>query len=132
VQPDGSFTATLAPARRDAARVRYQARLGTRRSQSIAAQRRFAGLRLAVTDRRVVLSGRTVGRRPRSVDLLGRAGGCGTFKRLATVRVRRDGRFSLSAAVFRDLDIATYRVRIAAAGAAGPQEFTPPRAITLG
>jgi hypothetical protein len=56
-----------------------------RRSQSIAAQRRFARVRLVGTGGRVVL----VGRRPRSVELLGRAGGCGTFQRLATVRVRR-------------------------------------------
>jgi hypothetical protein len=93
-------------------------------------QRRLAGVRLAVDGGRVVLSGRTVGRRPRSVELLGRQG-CGTFRRLDTARVSRTGRFRLSAAPFTGVDIASYRVRIVAAGAAGVREGTPPRAIVL-
>ena len=83
-ESDGSFTASLAAPRRGAAGLRYQARLGTQRSQSLAAQRRLAGVRLSVASGQVVLSGRTVGRRPRSVELLGRGGGCGNFTRLAT------------------------------------------------
>ena len=126
VRANGSFSATVA-----AASVRYHARLGANRSQTLAVQRRLAGVRLSVSGGRVVLSGRTVGRRPRSVELLGRAAGCGGFKRLASVRVGRSGRFSLSAALFGDVDIAAYRVRIAAAGAAGARESTPPRAVVL-
>ena len=131
VQPDGSFAASFRAAGRSAALGRYQARLGTRRSQSVAVQRRLANIVLQASSGTVTLSGRTVGRRPRSVELLGRAGGCGSFKRLATVRVGATGRFTLSAAAFGDLDIATYRVRIAAQGAAGQHESTPPRAVAL-
>ena len=131
VQSDGSFAASFKAAGRAAALVRYQARLGTRRSSSVAAQRRLAGIELQVTSGTVNLSGRTVGRRPRSVELLGRAGGCGAFKRLATARVSASGRFTLSAAAFGDVDVATYRVRIAAGGAAGQREATPPRAVAL-
>ena len=43
----------------------------------------------------------------------------------------RTGRFSLSVSAFPAVDIATYRVRIVAAGAAGVREGTPPRAIAL-
>ena len=131
VQTDGSFAVTFAAARRSPAAVRYQARLGALRSQTIVAQRRLAGIRLAVSGGKVVLSGRTVGRRPRSVELLGRVGGCGSFKRLATARVRSSGAFRLTAAADTTVDIATYRVRIAAAGAAGAREATAPRAIAL-
>ena len=131
VQTNGSFQATFRAARRAPARVRYQARLGTRRSQSLVAQRRFAGVKLAVSGGKVVLSGRTVGRRPRSVELRGRAGGCGAFKTLATARVRANRTFSVSATAFADVDIATFRVRIAAAGAAGARESTAPQAIRL-
>lgn len=130
VRADGSFSGSLAAPRRGGSGLRYQARLGTRRSQSLAVQRRLAGVRLSLTDGRVVLSGRTVGRRPRSVELHGREG-CGTVKRLATARVSRSGRFSLSAPAFGAVDIATYRVRIAAAGAAGARESTPLAAIAL-
>ena len=131
VRANGSFSATLAARRGAVASVRYHARLGTNRSQTLSVQRRLAGIRLSVSGGRVVLSGRTVGRRPRSVELLGRAAGCGAFKRLATVRVSRNGSFSLSAAPFGNVDIAAYRVRIAAAGAAGARESTPPRAVML-
>ena len=130
VRASGSFTGSLAAPRRGAPALRYQARLGTRRSRSLAVRRRLADVRLALAGGRVVLSGRTVGRRPRSVELLGREG-CGAFKRLATARVGRTGRFSVSAAAFGGVDIATYRVRIAGAGAAGARESTPPRAIAL-
>ena len=121
VRANGSFGATVAAPRRSAASARYHARLGASRSQTLAVQRRLAGVRLSVSGSRVVLSGRTVGRRPRSVELLGRAAGCGAFKRLAIARVSRNG----SAAAFGDVDIAAYRVRIAAAGAAGARESTP-------
>jgi len=131
VRANGSFSATVAAPRRSAASARYHARLGASRSQTLAVQRRLAGVRLSVSGSRVVLSGRTVGRRPRSVELLGRAAGCGAFKRLAIARVRRNGSFTVSAAAFGDVDIAAYRVRIAAAGAAGARESTPPRAVML-
>jgi len=131
VQSDGSFAVTFAAARRNPAGVRYQVRLGALRSQTIVAQRRLAGVRLAISGGKVVLSGRTVGRRPRSVELLARGGGCGAFKRLATVRVSAGGTFRLTAAADTTVDIATYRVRIAAAGAAGAREATAPRAIAL-
>jgi streptogramin lyase len=131
VAADGSFRATFRAARRAPAQVRYQARLGAKRSQTLAPQRRFAGIRLTVVGGRATLTGRIVLRRPRRVELLGRAGGCGAFKRLATARVRAGGTFSLSAAAFSDVDIATYRVRIAATGAAGVRESTPPRALKL-
>ncbi|HEX2772726.1 MAG TPA: hypothetical protein VHN18_09890 [Micromonosporaceae bacterium] len=131
VRANGSFSATVAARRGSAASARYHARLGANRSQTLSVQRRLAGVRLSVSGGRVVLSGRTVGRRPRSIELLGRPAGCGAFKRLATVRVSRNGSFSLSAAAFGDVDIAAYRVRIAAAGAAGARESTPPRAVML-
>jgi streptogramin lyase len=131
VRPDGSFVATFKARRRAPAQVRYQARLGTRRSQSTTAQRRFADIGLLVSGASVRLTGRILGRRPRSVELLGRAGGCGAFKSLATVRVRVGGRFTLTAAAFAEVDIATYYVRVGAAGAAGQRESTPPRAIAL-
>lgn len=131
VRPDGSFAARARAAPGNPNTVRYQARLGPRRSQSVVAQRRFAGLRLAVTSGRVVLRGHTVGRRPRGVELLGRGGGCGPFKRLATLRVRAGGRFTLTAAPFAEVDIATYRVRVGTVAAAGTRESTPPQAIAL-
>jgi hypothetical protein len=130
VRADGSFQVTFA-ARGNPLLVRYQARIGDRRSKSVAVQRRLAGVRLSVGAGKVVLSGRTSGRRPRSVELLGRAGGCGALGRLATARVRTNGTFRLSAAAFTDVDIASYRVRIAAAGAAGRREASPPRALEL-
>ena len=130
VRANGSFAGSLAAPRRGGSGLRYQARLGTRRSQSLAVQRRLAGVRLSLSGGRVVLSGRIVGRRPRSVELLGREG-CGSFKPLATARVSGSGRFSLSAAAFGAVDIATFRVRIAAAGAVGARESTPPAAIAL-
>jgi streptogramin lyase len=131
VQRDGSFVATFKARRRAPTEMRYQARLGTRRSQSTTAQRRFAGISLQVRGARVRVTGRILGRRPRSVDLLGRAGGCGAFKSLATARARVDGRFVLTAAPFAEVDLATYYVRVGAAGAAGQRESTSPRAITL-
>ena len=131
VRANGSFSGTVAAPRRAAAGVRYQARIGTLRSQTVAVQRRLAGVRLSVSGGRVVVSGRIVGRRPRSVELLGRSAGCGAFRRLATVRVSRSGRFSVGAAAFGEVDIAAYRVRIAAAGAAGARESTPPQAVVL-
>ncbi len=130
VRSDGSFQVTLA-ARGNPLSVRYQARLGTRRSRAVLAQRRLAGVRMSVGAGRVVLSGRTTGRRPRSVELLGRAGGCGALKRMATARVRAGGTFRLTVAPPRAVDIATYRVRIASAGAAGAREATAPRALEL-
>jgi len=127
----GSFSVTFAAARRNPAGARYQARLGALRSQTIAAQRRLGGVRLALSGGRVVLSGHSIGRRPRSVELLGRAGGCGAFTRLATARLRSNGTFRLSAVASTTVDIASYRVRIAAAGAAGARESTAPRSLAL-
>jgi streptogramin lyase len=131
VRPDGSFTASVNAARRAPAEVRYQARLGARRSQTLVAQRRFAAIRLAIVGAKVTLSGRARGRRPRGVELLGRTGGCGPYQRLATARVRAGGTFTLSAPPYANLDIATYRVRIVAAGAGGARESTPPRGLRL-
>ena len=132
VTADGSFAATFGAARRNPTRARYQARLGALRSQTIAPQLRLAGIRLATGGGRVVLTGHTTrGRRPRGVELLGRAGGCGAFTRLATARVRSNGTFRLTAAAPTAVDIASYRVRVAAAGAAGARESTAPRSLAL-
>jgi streptogramin lyase len=131
VQSDGSFVVTFAVTRGSPAGARYQASLDALRSQTVTPQRRLTGVRLSVKAGRVVLSGSTTGRRPRSVELLGRAGGCGAFARLATARVSSSGAFRLTAAAPTTVDIATYRVRIAATGAAGAREATAPRAIRL-
>jgi streptogramin lyase len=131
VGSDGSFAVTFGAPRRNPAGGRYEARLGSRRSQSIAVQRRLAGVRLTVSGATVTLSGRTIARRPRSVELLGRAGGCGAFARLAITRVRSNGTFTLTAAASTGVDIAAYRVRVAASGAAGARESTAPRSIAL-
>ena len=76
-----------------------------------------------------MLSGSTAGRRPRSVELLGRAGGCGAFTRLATARVSSSGTFRLTAAAHDDRrhrDVPRAHRR---RGAAGAREATAPRAI---
>jgi len=131
VRSDGTFQTTFRRARGSLALVRYQARLGTRRSRSLVAQRRLTGVRMSVSAGKVVLSGRTTGRRPRSVELLGRAGGCGALKRMATARVRSNGTFRLTVAAPTAVNIATYSVRIAAVGAGGVREVTAQRALKL-
>jgi len=80
----------------------------------------------------VVLTGRVVGRRPRSrpfVELAGRRHGCSDWVRIGQARLRRDGTFSVSAPAFTDVDIAVYRARVRLAP--NRVSVTLPRVIEL-
>ncbi len=59
---------------------------------------------------RVVNAARAVRRRP-VVELFARERGCGkTYRRVGRARIRRNGRFSVSARPLAGVDIAVYRV----------------------
>lgn len=129
----GSFKVRSAlPAQRGGRVLRYQARIGVLRSRNLRLARRMVTTSAGLRRGRIVIHGRVVnaGKRRRAVvvELFGRERGCGTtYRRIGRARLRRDGRFSVSARPLAGVDVAVYRVsaRLPALG----RSYTLPQTI---
>lgn len=117
IASDGTFKVRAAlPARRGGRVLRYQARIGVLRSRNLRLQRRMVTTSAGLSGGRVVIRGRVVNagkpRRRAIVELVARERGCGkTERRIGRARLRRDGRFTVSARPLQGVDVAVYRVR---------------------
>jgi hypothetical protein len=119
---DGRFSATVPlPTLRGGRILRYQARLGRLLSRNLRLKRRMITTSALLRGDKIVLSGRVAGakrlkRRP-VVDLFARLRGCGkTYVRVGRARLRRDGRFVVSARPVQGGDIAVYRASMRVPG----------------
>ena len=117
IAADGTFKvrATL-PAQRGGRVLRYQARIGPLKSRNLRLKRRMVTTSAWLSRGRIVLRGRIVNaaravRRRPVVELFARERGCGkTYRRVGRARIRRNGRFSVSARPLAGVDVAVYRV----------------------
>jgi hypothetical protein len=117
IASDGTFKVRVAlPALRGGRVLRYQARLGVLKSGNLRLKRRMVTTSAALRGGRIVIRGRVVNarkavRRRPVVMLLARDRGCGktAYRRVGRARLRRDGRFEVSAAPLAGVDVAVYR-----------------------
>ena len=142
VGPTGAFQATVrAPSDSRRPTARYQARVGTARSQQLRLQRRMVAARLTRTGTRLTFTGRVsrpFARRPATVQLQ-RYLGCGRVETRSTpVRPnRRTGRFTVRFALpATSAKALMYRARTKVAPRRGrpatSRTYTLPRAVDVG
>ena len=116
IASDGSFKVRAAlPALRGGRVLRYQARIGALTSRNLRLKRRMVTTSARLRRGRVVIRGRVVNagklRRRPVVELFARERGCGkVYRRVGRARLRRDGRFAVSARPLAGVDVAVYRV----------------------
>jgi hypothetical protein len=115
ISRDGTFVKSVpVPAQRGGRTLRYQARIGALRSRNLRLRRRMVTTSAGLKGGKVVLRGRVTGagrlRARPVVDLFARPRGCGTrYVRVGRARLRRDGRFTVSAPPLQGAAIAVYR-----------------------
>ncbi len=119
IAADGSFKVRAAlPAQRGGRVLRYQARIGVLTSRNLRLKRRMVTTSAALRGGRIVIRGRVVNaaravRRRPAVELFARERGCNkAYRRIGRARIRRDGRFSVSARPLAGVDIAVYRASV--------------------
>jgi hypothetical protein len=94
VQPDGSFRATLPlPAGPDRSTVRYEATIAGQRSAALKLVRRLVIVGRTTTAAGTRISAQVAGGRRHTITIT-RQLSCTAWRRVATVRSDRDGRFS--------------------------------------
>ena len=130
---DGRFSASVpVPTLRGGRVLRYQARLGRLLSRNLRLKRRMVTTSALLRGDKIVLSGRVAGgkrlkKRP-VVDLFARQRGCGkTYVRIGRARLRRNGRFTVSAPPLQGADVAVYRASTRVPGKG--RSYTLPQTI---
>jgi hypothetical protein len=132
IRADGSFSTSIpVPAKRGGRVLRYQARIGLLSSRNLRLRRRMITTSARLSGGRIVLRGRVTNvRRLRKrpvVDLYARPRGCGKrYVRVGRARLRRDGRFTVSAPPLKGVGVAVYR---ASTRLPGGRSFTLPQTI---